>query len=335
MTPTLDTPQRVLFAGTPQTAVPSLEALIASGHDVVAVLTRPDAPVGRKRVLTPSPVAQKAEELAIPVIKAARLTGEAGIPVLQEIAALDLDIAAVVAYGGLIPASGLELPRRGWVNLHFSLLPAYRGAAPVQHAVISGERRTGASVFQLEEGLDTGPVFSTLERELSSDETAGEVLSDLAVHGAELLSQTLRQILAGAIEATPQVGEPTYAPKLTQDDGRIDPSQSAAAVAARINGVTPEPGAWAETDEPTPQRIKLIGASPDHGSVDVSAEGRPSGSLVATKRTLHLVCADGTVRLDQVQPAGKKPMRAVDWFRGQDPNRRFTTGAARDTGAQS
>lgn len=327
MTPTLDTPQRVLFAGTPQTAVPSLEALVAAGQDVVAVLTRPDAPLGRKRILTPSPVAQKAEELGIPLIKAARLTGEAGVRVLEEIAALDLDIAAVVAYGGLIPAAGLDLPRRGWVNLHFSLLPAYRGAAPVQHAVIAGEPRTGACVFQLEEGLDTGPIFSMLERELGSDETAGVVLADLAVQGAGLLARTLQQIHAGQIEATPQVGDPSYAPKLTQEDGRIDSSQSAVAVAAHINGVTPEPGAWAETNEPSPQRIKLIGATPDHREESPAGPQHPSGALVGTKRSLHLVCGDGTVRLDQVQPAGKKPMRAVDWFRGQDPNRRFITGA--------
>ena len=327
MIPAQDTPPRVLFAGTPQTAVPSLEALVAAGADVVAVLTRPDAPLGRKRVLTPSPVAQKADELGIPLLKAARLTGESGAPVLQQIADLDLDIAAVVAYGGLVPPAGLALPRRGWVNLHFSLLPAYRGAAPVQHAVIAGEDRTGACVFQLEEGLDTGPVFSQLDRELRSDETAGEVLADLAVRGAELLARTVQQIHAGDVQATPQVGEPSYAPKLTQADGRIDPAQPAVVVAARINGVTPEPGAWAETDEPTPQRIKLIGASPDQGTTEVPAEGRPSGSLVATKRSLHLVCGDGTVRLDQVQPSGKKPMRAVDWFRGQDPDRRFITGA--------
>lgn len=317
---------RVLFAGTPETAVPSLQALVDSGQHVVAVLTRPDAPVGRRRVMTPSPVAQKAEELGIPIIKAARLTGEAGRPVLEQIAALELDIAAVVAYGGLIPPEGLALPRLGWVNLHFSLLPAYRGAAPVQHAVIAGETRTGACVFQLEEGLDTGPIFSTLERDLRPHETAGTVLADLAASGAELLAQTLTDIGAGALAASPQLGDPTYAPKLDQADGRIDPAESSDRVAARINGVTPEPGAWALTDEQTPQRIKVIGAAPDTEPLPTATGREPLGSFIATKRSLHLVCGSGTVRLDQVQPAGKKPMRAVDWFRGQDPNRRFSAG---------
>ena len=324
-----DRPFRVLFAGTPETAVPSLEALVDHGFDVVAVLTRPDAPVGRRRVLTPSPVARRAADLGIPVLKADRLTGPDAEPVLGQIRDLNLDVAAVVAYGALVPAAGLHLPRLGWVNLHFSLLPAHRGAAPVQHAVIQGDRLTGACVFQLETGLDTGPVFSRLERAVEPSETAGEVLADLSRSGAELLAHTLAELRSGTAHARPQTGEPTLAPKLTQKDGRIDPSASARSVAARINGVTPEPGAWAVTQGEPAQRIKLIGASPVDTATEQDWGGRAPGDLVATRREVLLVCADGAVRLDRVQPAGKKPMPAADWLRGQPSTPRFDTGAQR------
>lgn len=321
---------RVLFAGTPQTAVPSLEALVDAGFSVVAVLTRPDAPVGRKRTLTPAPVAARAAELGIPVLHADRLTGEDGQQTLDRIAALDLDAAAVVAYGALVPAAGLALPRHGWVNLHFSLLPAYRGAAPVQHAVIAQEPVTGACVFQLEEGLDTGPVYSRLTRDLAPGETAGEVLADLAVSGAGLLTDTLAGIQDGTARAEPQSGTPSLAPKLGQQDGRVDAARPAAEVAARINGTTPEPGAWALLAGPTaddpPVRVKLVGARPEDPS-EADSPGRPvSGSLLVGRRAVHLQCADGAVRLDRVQPAGKKAMAAADWGRGLPAGARFLTG---------
>jgi methionyl-tRNA formyltransferase len=328
---------RVLFAGTPQTAVPSLDALVEAGFSVVAVLTRPDAPVGRKRTLTPSPVAARAAELGIPVLHASRLTGDAGQETLDRIAALDLDAAAVVAYGALVPAAGLSLPRHGWVNLHFSLLPAYRGAAPVQHAVIRQERVTGACVFQLEEGLDTGPVFSRLTRDLGPGETAGEVLADLAVSGAGLLAGTLAGLQDGTARAEPQSGEPSLAPKLGQQDGYADAGRPAAEVAARINGTTPEPGAWAllagGTAADDPVRVKLVGALPEQWSeqVPASSDGTPAaspapGELVVGRKTVHLQCADGTIRLERVQPAGKKEMAAADWARGLSEGARFLTG---------
>ncbi|QCU78163.1 methionyl-tRNA formyltransferase [Citricoccus sp. SGAir0253] len=352
---------RVLFAGTPETAVPSLDALVDAGFTVAAVLTRPDAPVGRKRTLTPSPVAARAAELGLPVLHADRLSGEAGREVLDRIAALDLDAAAVVAYGALVPAAGLAVPRHGWVNLHFSLLPAYRGAAPVQHAVIAGEPVTGACVFRLEEGLDTGPVFSRLTRDLAPGETAGAVLADLARSGAALLAQTLAGLQDGTAVAEPQSGEPSLAPKLGQQDGRIDPARPAAEVAARINGTTPEPGAWAllalgdpdaETADAAPAgtdgavRVKLLGAVaedpalPDGpggtAAIDAAdaadaagtpgASARRAGTLVRGRRTVHVRCADGAVRLDRVQPAGKKAMAAADWARGLPAGARFLTG---------
>ncbi len=326
---------RVLFAGTPQTAVPSLDALVRSGYTVAAVLTRPDAPVGRKRVLTPSPVAARALELGIPVLYASRLSGDAGRETLERIAALDLDVAAVVAYGALVPTAGLALPRRGWVNLHFSLLPAYRGAAPVQHAVIRGERQTGACVFQLEEGLDTGPVYSRLVRDLAPGETSGEVLADLAESGAELLARTVAGIVAGTATAEPQVGEPSFAPKLDQADGLIDPSRPAAEVLARINGTTPEPGAWAWLAGPGQPgervRIKLLGADPDAGAgLPGGSEDTVAGELIPGRNSVHLRCADGQVRLDRVQPAGKRPMAAADWARGLPEGARFLTGTTAD-----
>ncbi len=355
---------RILFAGTPDTAVPSLDALVDAGFTIAAVLTRPDAPVGRKRVLSPSPVAVRAAELDLPILHASRLTGDAGRETLDRIAALDLDAAAVVAYGALVPTAGLDLPRHGWVNLHFSLLPAYRGAAPVQHAVIDQTPQTGACVFQLEEGLDTGPVFSRLVRDLQPGETAGAVLADLAVSGADLLSSTMAAILAGAASAEPQSGEPSLAPKLDQSDGFVDAARPAAAVAARINGTTPEPGAWALLEEKSPataeaagaaevagaaggrpaqQRVKLLGAVPEdlpEGAADLSApppapSPAPSpGHLHRGRKTVHLQCADGTVRLVQVQPAGKKPMSAADWARGLPEGTRFQTGSTAETATE-
>ncbi|HEY4614546.1 MAG TPA: formyltransferase family protein, partial [Citricoccus sp.] len=224
----------------------------------------------------------------------------------------------------------------GWVNLHFSLLPAYRGAAPVQHAVIAQETVTGACVFQLEEGLDTGPVYSRLRRDLAPGETAGEVLEDLAVSGAGLLADTLAGIQDGTAQSEPQSGAPSLAPKLGQQDGRVDAARPAAEVAARINGTTPEPGAWALLAGPAadgpPVRVKLVGARPEEPPTAEPADAAsPSdrtapGSLLVGRKTVHLQCADGAVRLDRVQPAGKKAMAAADWGRGLPAGARFLTG---------
>ena len=209
---------RVLFAGTPAVAVPSLNALIDAGFDVVAVLTRPDAPIGRKRVLTPSPVAARAAELGIEIIHAARVDDD----VTARIAAVRPDVAAIVAYGGLVPRAALDIPPHGWINLHFSLLPAWRGAAPVQRSVIAGDDITGAVTFQLEEGLDTGPVIGTLTEPVRPDDTSGTLLERLSHSGAVLLAQTLSAVGSGAASPRPQQGEVSLAPKLTIEDGRID-----------------------------------------------------------------------------------------------------------------
>ena len=295
---------RVLFAGTPAVAVPSLDALIEAGFDVVAVLTRPDAPVGRKRVLTPSPVAQRAAELGIDVIHAARVDAEA----IAGISAVRPDVAAIVAYGGLVPPAALGIPRHGWVNLHFSLLPAWRGAAPVQRSVMAGDDVTGAVTFQLEEGLDTGPVFGTLTEAVRPQDTAGDVLERLSHSGAVLLAQTLSAIAAGKASPQPQAGEVSLAPKLTLEDGHLNWAHPALAISRQARGVTPEPGAWTLLDG---QRVKV---EPVRLRPDVS--GLAPGSVAMQGKTVLVGTGSHAVELTRLQPAGKKMMAAADWARG-------------------
>lgn len=296
---------RVLFAGTPAVAVPSLDALIAAGFDVVAVLTRPDAPIGRKRVLTPSPVAARAAELGLEVIHAARVD-EA---VTARIAAVRPDVAAIVAFGGLVPRAALDIPPHGWINLHFSLLPAWRGAAPVQRAVIAGDDITGAVTFLLEEGLDTGPVIGTLTEPVRPDDTSGALLERLSHSGAVLLAQTLSAVESGAASPRPQQGEVTLAPKLTIDDGRIDWSEPALSVGRRARGVTPEPGAWTTLDG---QRLKL-----EPVLLRPEAAAQAPGTLALDGKSVLVGTGSHPVELTRVQPAGKKMMAAADWARGQ------------------
>ena len=286
-------------------AVPSLDALVEAGFDVVAVLTRPDAPLGRKRVLTPSPVAARAAELGLTIIHAAKVDAA----VTEQIAAAAPDAAAIVAYGGLIPRPALDIPRHGWINLHFSLLPAWRGAAPVQRSLIAGDDVTGAVTFLLEEGLDTGPVFGTLTEAVRPDDTAGALLERLSHSGAVLLTQTLSAVDAGQAAAVPQQGEVSLAPKLTLEDGRLDWQQPALAIGRRARGVTPEPGAWTTLDG---QRIKLepVILRPDDPALK-PGQLSPAGKSVLVGTGSH------PVELTRVQPSGKKMMTAADWARGQ------------------
>lgn len=295
---------RVLFAGTPAVAVPSLDALINAGFEVVSVLTRPDAPIGRKRVLTPSPVAARAAELGIDIIHATRVDDA----VTAKIAAAKPDVAAIVAYGGLIPRAALDVPPHGWINLHFSLLPAWRGAAPVQRAVMAGDDVTGAVTFLLEEGLDTGPVFGTLTESVGPQDTAGVLLERLSHSGAVLLAQTLSAVDAGRAAPQPQVGDVTLAPKLTIDDGRLHWNQPALAIGRRARGVTPEPGAWTTLDS---QRVKL---EPVRLRPDIT-DLRPGGVILDGK-TVLVGTGSHAVELTRIQPSGKKMMAAADWARG-------------------
>ena len=295
---------RVLFAGTPAVAVPSLNALVEAGFDVVAVLTRPDAPLGRKRVLTPSPVAARAAELGIDVIHATRVDAA----VTERIARAEPDVAAIVAYGGLVPPAALGIPRHGWVNLHFSLLPAWRGAAPVQRSVMAGDDITGAVTFRLEEGLDTGPVFGTLTEAVGPEDTAGLLLERLSHSGAVLLAQTLSAIEAGKAAPVAQSGDVSLAPKLTLDDGRLTWSHPALALGRQARGVTPEPGAWTVLDG---QRVKL---EPVRLRPDVT--GLAPGSVTFEGKNVLVGTGSHAVELTRIQPAGKKMMAAADWARG-------------------
>jgi methionyl-tRNA formyltransferase len=296
---------RIVFAGSPAAAVPSLQALAATDHEIVAVVTREDAPIGRKRVLTPTPVADAADAAGIPVLKANRIG-----PLEARIAALRPDLGVIVAYGGLIREPLLSTPRLGWINLHFSMLPRWRGAAPVQWAVIAGDRKTGAAVFQLAPELDAGPVFATLEQPIGRNQTAGHLLEVLADRGAGLLQRTVDDLDAGMARAVPQSGEVTLAPKLKLDDGRLDWSRPAAELDARIRGTTPEPGAFALLDGA--ERLKVLDAAIAHGGAALAPgefDLRAGQLLVGTATDpLHLVT---------VQPAGKRPMAAADWWRGR------------------
>lgn len=294
---------RIVFAGTPHPAVPSLQAVAASAHDLVGVVTRGDAPLGRKRVLTPSPVAAAAAELGTPIIKADRLDADA----TAAIDGLQPDLGVIVAYGGLVREPLLSLPRHGWINLHFSLLPAWRGAAPVQRSLMAGETVTGASVFQLVPALDAGDVFGEIRYDVPDEATAGDVLTALAERGAALLVDVVDAIAAGTARAVPQSGEPTLAPKLTIADGALDFTASVDAVLARFRGTTPEPGAHTSVGG---QRLKVLSAA--RGPVTALEAGR----LALVDGAVLVGAPDGTVALRTVQPAGKGPMAAADWWRG-------------------
>jgi methionyl-tRNA formyltransferase len=309
---------RIVFAGTPSVAVPSLHALHAAGHDIAAVVTRPDAPLGRKRVLTPSPVAAAAEELGLPVIKAARLDAEA----TERIAALDPELAVVVAYGGLVREPLLSLPPHGWINLHFSLLPRWRGAAPVQRALMAGDRVTGAAVFRLVPELDAGDVFDELRYDVPADATAGDVLEALADLGGGLLADVVDGIAAGTAVAVPQKGEATHAAKLSIDDGLLDWREPADRVLDRFRGVTPEPGAHTLLDG---ARFKILAARPADADAE---EPLPPGRARAVKRGVLVGTGTEPILVERVQPAGKAAMDAAAWARGARADVVFETPEA-------
>lgn len=294
---------RLVFAGTPAVAVPSLRALAEGPHEIAAVVSRTDAPLGRKRVLTPSPVAQAADELGLPTIKADRLDAEA----TGRITALRPELGVIVAYGGLVREPLLSAPTHGWINLHFSLLPRWRGAAPVQRALMAGDRETGAAVFQLVAELDAGDVFAEERYTVPENASAGEVLDALAEIGAPLLARVVDGIAAGTAVAVPQSGEPTLAPKLTLADGALDFALDAESLLARIAGVTPEPGAHTTFEG---ARLKVLRAAAS------AAPPLPPGRVVASGREILVGTATTPLRLESVQPAGKGAMDAGSWFRG-------------------
>jgi len=283
--------------------VPSLAALLAGRHEVLAVLTRPDAPAGRGRTLRRSPVGQRADEAGVPVLTPDHPREPA---FLAQLAALAPDCCPVVAYGALVPEAALDLPRLGWVNLHFSLLPAWRGAAPVQHAVLAGDEVTGATTFRLERGMDTGPVFGTLTEQVRPGDTSGELLERLASAGATLLGATLDALEDGRVTAVPQPADGiSLAPKITVADARVDWTTPALRVDRLVRACTPAPGAW------TTLRGVRVKLGPVTAAEHRLPPGRLDGDLVGTATT--------AVRLGEVRPEGRGAMAAADWLRGLRP----------------
>jgi len=300
---------RLVFAGTPEVARRSLRALLGSRHEVVAVVTRPDAPAGRGRTLQASPVALLAEEHGLEVLKPAKVRDPDFLARLREIAP---DCCPVVAYGALVPREALGIPRHGWVNLHFSLLPAWRGAAPVQHAVWHGDDVTGATTFLLEEGLDTGPVLGVVTEAIRPSDTSGDLLERLSVSGAGLLVATMDALDSGIMAAARQPSDGvSLAPKITVEDAEVDWSQPAVRVDRQVRACTPSPGAWTTL---AGERIKLgpVVLLPE----DVSLA---AGELGVDKNRVRVGTATHAVVLGEVRAQGKKPMGAADWARGTRP----------------
>lgn len=297
---------RVVFAGTPEVAVPSLAAVAASRHELVGVVTRPDAPAGRGRRLVASPVAQRAEELGVPVLKPDHPRDPDFQAALGDLAP---DCCPVVAYGALLPQTALDIPRHGWVNLHFSVLPAWRGAAPVQHAIWAGDEVTGATTFRIVRAMDAGPTFGVMTERIRPTDTAGDLLCRLADGGAGLLVATLDGIEDGSLEARAQPAEGiSLAPKITVADAQVDWSEPAVAVDRRIRACTPGPGAWSTY---AGERLK-VGAV----SLDAAHERLAPGTLHVTKNVVLVGTGTSPVRLGRVKAFGKKEMAAADWARG-------------------
>ncbi|KQT89112.1 methionyl-tRNA formyltransferase [Marmoricola sp. Leaf446] len=300
---------RVVFAGTPEVGLPALEAVAASRHELVGVVTRPDAPAGRGRRLVASPVGRRAEELGVPVLKPAHPRD----PDFQaELRALAPDCCPVVAYGALLPASALEIPPRGWVNLHFSVLPSWRGAAPVQHAIWAGDEVTGATTFRIVPALDAGPTYGLMTQTVRPDDTAGALLDRLAEGGSGLLVQTLDGIEDGTLEEREQPADGvSLAPKITSADAEVVWTEPAVAVDRRVRACTPFPGAWTTVGG---ERLKLGPVRP----VDpTGAEpGLEPGVVEVGKKDVLVGTGTGPVRLGRVKAFGKKEMDAADWARG-------------------
>jgi len=294
----------LVFAGSPEAAVPSLRALVASDHRVLGVITREDSPQGRKRVLTATPVAAEAERSGVPVVRANRLDAR----VEAEVERFAPDLGVIVAYGGLVREPLLSMPKLGWINLHFSLLPRWRGAAPVQRAIIAGDDITGASVFQLVPELDAGDVFGQMTQPIGAHETAGHLLESLSYAGAELLVRVVDSIAAGGAVARPQEGDVSFAPKLSLAEGRIDFAADAVTVLNQVLGVTPEPGAFMTLDG---VRVKIHDAT-----LARDAAPLPAGQVESQAGRILVGTASHPLELLTVQPAGRRSMAAADWWRG-------------------
>ena len=297
---------RVIFAGTPEPAVVALEKLISSEHEVVAVLTRPDARKGRGRTLHPSPVKALAQEHGIEVLTPERLKGNEEIK--QKLIELAPDAIPVVAYGNLVPEDFLGIPTHGWINLHFSLLPQWRGAAPVQAGILHGDEFSGATTFRIDAGLDTGDIVLQEKERIRDDDTADDLLTRLAYSGGDLLVRTMDELASGQATFTPQEGEGTYAPKISKEDARIDWTAPADVIDRAIRAHTPGPGAWTTLND---DRVKIAPVT-----VDAAHEKLAPGHVAVAKNAVHVGTGTDPVTLDRIQPPGKKMMAAADWARG-------------------
>jgi methionyl-tRNA formyltransferase len=309
---------RLVFAGTPHPAVPALDTLLASRHTVAAVVTRPDAPSGRGRQLVASPVAKQAAAAGVEVLKPVKARDP---DFLDRLRAIAPDCCPVVAYGALLPRAALDIPPHGWINLHFSLLPAWRGAAPVQHAILNGDDVTGASTFEIEEGLDTGPVYGVLTEPIRPTDTTGDLLDRLAHAGAKLLVDTMDGIESGVLEARPQPAEGvSTASKLSSEDAHVDWSAPALRVDRLVRACTPAPGAWTtfrgERLKLGPVRLATGAVFPRPADPDLPPQPLGPGELRVTKRAVLAGTGSYPVALGDVQPPGKRRMTSMEWARG-------------------
>ena len=311
---------RVVFFGTPEFAVPSLQALIGEGFDVVAAVTQPDKSQGRSRsTVVPSPLKTAAQAEDVPVLQPARPSDPAFVAQLRELAP---DVGVVVAYGHILKPALLALPRRGMVNVHPSLLPALRGAAPVEWAILNGLTQTGVTIMQMDEGMDSGPILLQIPHDIDPELTGGELSEHLSEMGAQALVEALALLETNELKPKPQDdARATYAPKLTRDTAHIRWSEPAARVARLIRALDPEPGAWTELEG---RVFKLFGAR-------VVAGGGTPGEMRATDDGLQIMASEGAVAIDEVQPAGKARMAAAEWLRGGGRGTKSGAGARRFT----
>lgn len=300
---------KIIFAGTPLNAAQTLEALVSAGIDVVAVLTRTDAAIGRKRVITPSPVAQVAERLGIPVFKHNQIDSAA----LADIKSVSADLGVVVAYGALLKEDALNGLPKGWINVHYSLLPKLRGAAPVQHAILGGHKTTGVTVFKLDQGMDTGPILSAVPTNIEVGENSAHLLSRLTLLGTSLLLELLPSIAAGfATEQKQDESLKTFAPKIIRSMAQIDWHKSALEIENLVNAMNPEPMAWTTLND---HEVRVLSAR----AIDVSEQDSEPGATAFTQGSVATKTGDKKLlELHMVQPAGKPAMKASDWLRGQE-----------------
>lgn len=300
---------RIVFMGTPGFAVPSLHKLLDAGYEVAAVVSQPDRPKGRKKVLTPPPVKEAALARGIPVLQPARMRSPEAV---AEIEALRPDLIVTAAYGQILPKAVLDQPRLGCINVHGSLLPKYRGGAPIQRAIINGERVTGVTIMYMAEGLDTGDMISRVEVPIGPDDTSGTLFEKLSLAGAELLMRTLPSIADGTAQAVPQnEEEATYAPNLTREDERIDWSRSAEAIRNQVRGLVPFAGAFTYWNGEVLKVWACRAAADKRGS-----GGEPGTVAAAGADGLFVQTGEVVLQVLEVQPAGKKAMPAAEWLKG-------------------